>query len=239
MPRSRLGRASFGTTAQDAIILKATMTRGKVGMEGTSIDPCTGRLKTGRDVRTRAPPVAGRRLSTAAGAALLGSSGPAQAIGDKAKLRFARLHLPDLPNPRPTALRRLAWEIERRTSLVTVAEPVEIAAHRPRAVPPPVPGAVGRSRVRPAARRRGGPAAAVPHLRRLPADRFGRGAGQRPLRRVGAQAAGPGAARAICPPGSSDDHVRVEVVLRAAAGLPAGSWPRPTSRRSSATGGWR
>jgi hypothetical protein len=47
-------------------------------------------------------------------------------LGDGSKLRFARLALPDLPNPRPTALRRLAFEIERRTSLVTVPEPLDI-----------------------------------------------------------------------------------------------------------------
>jgi hypothetical protein len=70
----------------------------------------------------------GRRAllaGAAAGLALL----PARrsgAIGEHAALRFARLHLPDLPNPRPSALRRLAMEIERRTSLVTVPEPIDI-----------------------------------------------------------------------------------------------------------------
>jgi hypothetical protein len=52
----------------------------------------------------------------------------ARAIGDRSKLRLARMHLPDLPNPRPSALRRLAWELERRTSLVTLAEPVDVRA---------------------------------------------------------------------------------------------------------------
>ena len=69
------------------------------------------------------------------GSALLGSTllapRPARAIGDHSRLRFARLALPDLPNPRPTALRRLAWEIERRTSLVTVPEPIELRATDP------------------------------------------------------------------------------------------------------------
>jgi hypothetical protein len=55
----------------------------------------------------------------------------AAAIGDRSKLRFARLHLPDLPNPRPSALRRLAFEIERRTSLVTLLEPLEVRATDP------------------------------------------------------------------------------------------------------------
>lgn len=64
--------------------------------------------------------------SVAGAGLLLHRPRPAWGIGDRAKLRFARLHLPDLPNPRPTALRRLAWEIERRTSLVTIPEPVEL-----------------------------------------------------------------------------------------------------------------
>jgi hypothetical protein len=50
----------------------------------------------------------------------------ARAMGDGSKLHLARLHLGDLPDPRPTALRRLAWELERRTSLVTAPEPVAI-----------------------------------------------------------------------------------------------------------------
>lgn len=70
-------------------------------------------------------------VSAAAAAASTAWAGTAAAIGDKAKLRLARLHLPDLPNPRPSALRRLAWEIERRTSLVTVPEPLDIRATDP------------------------------------------------------------------------------------------------------------
>ncbi len=53
------------------------------------------------------------------------------AVGDRQKLRCARLALPDLPNPRPTALRRLAWELERRTSLVTLPDPIELRATDP------------------------------------------------------------------------------------------------------------
>ena len=69
----------------------------------------------------------GRRglLAAVPGLGLLGAR-RAFAIGEHSALRFARLHLPDLPNPRPSALRRLAMEIERRTSLVTVPEPIEI-----------------------------------------------------------------------------------------------------------------
>ncbi len=77
-----------------------------------------------------------RRSALAAGGlggalAWLGGTRAAFGIGDHARLRFARLHLPDLPNPRPTALRRLAFEIERRTSLITVPDPAEIRATDP------------------------------------------------------------------------------------------------------------
>jgi hypothetical protein len=72
----------------------------------------------------------GRRALLAAGAALL-LPRPARAIGEQSKLRLARLHLPDLPNPRPSALRRLAWELERRTSLVTQPDPVDVKATDP------------------------------------------------------------------------------------------------------------
>jgi hypothetical protein len=67
-------------------------------------------------------------LLAAAGVAALGPGRVARAIGDRTKLRLARLHLPDLPNPRPSALRRLAWELERRTSLVTVPDALELKA---------------------------------------------------------------------------------------------------------------
>jgi hypothetical protein len=70
----------------------------------------------------------GRRSLLAALAALVARPRSAAAIGDRSKLRFARLRLPDLPDPRPSALRRLAWELERRTSLVTVPDPVEVRA---------------------------------------------------------------------------------------------------------------
>jgi hypothetical protein len=72
----------------------------------------------------------GRRALLAAGASLL-VPGRARAIGERSKLRLARLHLPDLANPRPSALRRLAWELERRTSLVTLPDPVEVHATDP------------------------------------------------------------------------------------------------------------
>jgi hypothetical protein len=102
------------------------MMRGKVGMEGASIVPRPAHLNSAGSPTRRT--LLGAAAATAGGLVL---PRPARAIGDKAKLRFARLHLPDLPNPRPTALRRLAWEIERRTSLVALPDPVELRATDP------------------------------------------------------------------------------------------------------------
>ena len=108
------------------------MTRGKVGMEAVSIVPRPVHLNNAGPI---AGGDAGRSAGTAGGTAAAASAlllpRRARAIGDKSKLRFARLHLPDLPNPRPTALRRLAWEIERRTSLVALPDPVELRATDP------------------------------------------------------------------------------------------------------------
>ena len=42
------------------------------------------------------------------------------------RARFARLALPGLPDPRPTALKRLAWEIVRRTSVQTASDPIDL-----------------------------------------------------------------------------------------------------------------
>jgi len=65
------------------------------------------------------------------GSAVCCAAGRALAMGEAAKLRLVRLHLPDLPDPRPSALRRLAWELERRTSLVTLPEPAELPLASP------------------------------------------------------------------------------------------------------------
>jgi len=75
----------------------------------------------------------GRRrfLAGLASAGLLFFSRPARALGDLSKLRFVRLRFADLPDPRPTALRRLAWEVERRTSLVTIPDPLELPLASP------------------------------------------------------------------------------------------------------------
>ena len=75
-----------------------------------------------------------RQLLWAAGA--LGAFGawPARssyAIGDRSLFRFARLVLPGLPDPRPTALRRLAWEVVRRTSVTTASDPAELRLSDP------------------------------------------------------------------------------------------------------------
>ena len=61
-----------------------------------------------------------------AGGLLLGRARPAGAIGEHSLFRFGRLSIPGLPDPRPTALRRLAWDLVRRTSLVTASEPTSL-----------------------------------------------------------------------------------------------------------------
>jgi Domain of unknown function (DUF4159) len=61
---------------------------------------------------------------------LLGTRG-AFALGESSKFRFLRMRLPDLPDPRPSALRRLAWELERRTSLATTPELAELPLSSP------------------------------------------------------------------------------------------------------------
>jgi hypothetical protein len=71
--------------------------------------------------------LASRRALLAASLTLLAAP-RALAIGDRSRMRFARLRLPDLPDPRPSALRRLAYELERRTSLLCSADPVEVRA---------------------------------------------------------------------------------------------------------------
>ena len=109
------------------------MTRGKVGMAAASIDPRHAPSAQASPVAVSAICPARALLggALAAGSALLLPRPRPGPSATTPQLRFARLHLPDLPNPRPTALRRLAWEIERRTSLVTVPEPIELRATDP------------------------------------------------------------------------------------------------------------
>jgi len=70
-------------------------------------------------------------LAGLAAASLLFSSRRARALGDLSKFRLLRLRFPDLPDARPSALRRLAWELERRTSLVTTPDPIELPLGSP------------------------------------------------------------------------------------------------------------
>jgi len=72
-----------------------------------------------------------RFLAGLAAASLLLSSRGARALGDLSKFRLLRLRFADLPDPRPSALRRLAWELERRTSLVTTPDPIELPLASP------------------------------------------------------------------------------------------------------------
>jgi hypothetical protein len=64
--------------------------------------------------------------AASAAAGLLLAPRAARAIGERSLFRFARLALPGLPDPRPTALRRLAWELVRRTSLATASDPADL-----------------------------------------------------------------------------------------------------------------
>jgi hypothetical protein len=51
----------------------------------------------------------------------------ARAIGPSSKFRFGQLHVPGAPAPtRPTALKRLGWEIEKRTSIDVELEPAAV-----------------------------------------------------------------------------------------------------------------
>src|SRR3569623_2052354 len=88
------------------------------------------------------PPPGGRPsrrtlLAAAAGAMTAALPRPARASGDKSNLEFARLVLPGLPAPRPSALRRLAWEVVRRTSIVTSSETPELHPGDPALFRPP------------------------------------------------------------------------------------------------------
>jgi hypothetical protein len=65
-------------------------------------------------------------VGAAAGGLVMSRARPAHAIGDHSLFRFGRLALPGLPDPRPTALKRLAWDLVRRTSLVTASEPAAL-----------------------------------------------------------------------------------------------------------------
>jgi hypothetical protein len=59
-------------------------------------------------------------------ALLIALSSTAWAFGDSDRLALAQLDLGGRTTPRPSATRRLAWEIEKRTSILTVGEPVSV-----------------------------------------------------------------------------------------------------------------
>lgn len=89
---------------------------------------------TGSPKPTRTNRVSRRRLLAAgAGASLLAFLRPrgSLAIGERSLFHFARINLPGLPDPRPTALKRLAWEIVRRTSVQTASDPAELRLSDP------------------------------------------------------------------------------------------------------------
>jgi hypothetical protein len=68
------------------------------------------------------------RAAAAAGSGALGALVP-DVVGAADRggvFRFGHLAWPGLPDPRPTALRRLAWELVRRTSLVTGSDTVDL-----------------------------------------------------------------------------------------------------------------
>jgi hypothetical protein len=66
-----------------------------------------------------------------AGAGALAWPRRARAIGERSRFRFARLELHTAnPDPRPTALRRLAWEIEKRTSIEVDLDPKPVRLDR-------------------------------------------------------------------------------------------------------------
>jgi hypothetical protein len=56
----------------------------------------------------------------------LGAPRPAHALGERDKLAIAQVAYPGNWNPRATGTRRLAWELEKRTAIEVVREPVEV-----------------------------------------------------------------------------------------------------------------
>lgn len=55
----------------------------------------------------------------------------ARAIGPGSKFQFGQLSLGDAPNPRPEALRRLAWELDKRTSIEVELDPRPVSLSSP------------------------------------------------------------------------------------------------------------
>jgi len=69
-----------------------------------------------------------RRQLLAGGAASLvvGAAGKARAIGAGSKFRFGQLQMGSGTTPRPSALKRLAWELDKRTSIDVELEPAKV-----------------------------------------------------------------------------------------------------------------
>ena len=77
-----------------------------------------------------------RRALLGGGAAALAAlalrrGGTARAIGPASKFRFGHLQLAASSNPRPNALRRLLWEIEKRTSIEVDLESPKVTPTSP------------------------------------------------------------------------------------------------------------
>jgi len=68
----------------------------------------------------------GLLAGTAAAAGLAALPRRARAIGPASKFRFGQLQLGESWDPRPTGLRRMAWEIEKRTSIDVDLDPVVV-----------------------------------------------------------------------------------------------------------------
>jgi hypothetical protein len=70
---------------------------------------------------------------TAAGAAAAAAVGGrrARAIGESELFRFGQLQLGQNWNPRPSALRRMAWEVDKRTSISVALEPRTVSLRGP------------------------------------------------------------------------------------------------------------
>ena len=69
--------------------------------------------------------------AAAAGAASLALPRPARAFGDTSRLVVGQIEHGGRWNPRPAALRRLAWELGQRTSIETGPETVPVRLGRP------------------------------------------------------------------------------------------------------------
>jgi len=80
------------------------------------------------------PPALTRRAllrGLAAGAAALALPGRGRALSDGSRVVLAQVQHGGSWNPRPSALRRLGWELSRRTSIETATEAVQVRLDRP------------------------------------------------------------------------------------------------------------